>query len=131
MSCRRFIFPCSKSLSSFAMTLSIACSPVRKSAPGLDHASQLGRHYTICEGSVETFLALWRLSAHRRHSLPAANLELRTQGRSQCVLFRNPAWRPSEWVVKLLRHIDCPRFRRRLAPATGVRSADRSPERAG
>src|SRR5262249_8833574 len=32
MSCRRFIFPCSKSWSNFAMTLSIACPPIRKSA---------------------------------------------------------------------------------------------------
>src|SRR5215471_10290400 len=32
MSCRRFIFPCSKSWSNFAMTLSIACPPVRNCA---------------------------------------------------------------------------------------------------
>src|SRR5215470_12966511 len=32
MSCRRFIFPCSKSWSNFAMTLSIACPPIRNSA---------------------------------------------------------------------------------------------------
>jgi hypothetical protein len=32
MSCRRLIFPCSKSCSNFAMTPSIACSPVRKPA---------------------------------------------------------------------------------------------------
>src|ERR1700680_3412491 len=43
MSCRRFIFPCSKSWTNFAMILSMACPPVHKPAPGFDRASRAGR----------------------------------------------------------------------------------------
>src|ERR1700730_44276 len=46
MSCRRFIFPCSKSWSNFAMTLSIACPPIRKSA-GIDRASRAVSLYNL------------------------------------------------------------------------------------
>src|SRR6516165_7860019 len=58
-------FPCSKSWSNFAMTLSIACPPFRE-PPGFDRAPPLC-HYTIYEGSVG--------SEHRLMSAPGPKRE--------------------------------------------------------
>src|SRR5258706_8108317 len=59
MSCRRFIFPCSKSLSNFAMTVSIGFPPVRKIRAGI-RSGFPGWRAIIQSGKAESYRSCFR-----------------------------------------------------------------------